>query len=224
MFKLIIASILISFLVGCSVAMPMRVHKPNPYGFCTTCVFYMPGLVEDVLAMIAQGEDTSSCQSTCDSFTSSEEIMVCLQVCKKVGITDFISLIKENPDPIYACQYGDECITNPDIPTASVTVGVKPTQAPKGTTFTASGDYTVNEPLMIGSVAWNVTNAAGKVIFSDSKLVTNVAVGITYPVTFQFLGSSTGTFEANVAICSGTCGSVHSVYIDSFTTSFLVTK
>ncbi|EGG18905.1 pleckstrin domain-containing protein [Cavenderia fasciculata] len=216
MFKQILASIVILALVASSVASPLSKAKVGKKGEgCAVCVDAMGQAINDLLNIIVNGGVIGGCSGLCGLLPNSIENMVCSLACDYFGIEEFVKLVQEeDPDPIYFCQVARACPQNAGAAASINVVSVTPASAPQGTTFTISAVYNVTSVVNVGQVGLNVIDPAGNVV-GGAELILYEAPGV-YPVQFSLQAQPSeqepfqaGSYEVQIAVCTGTCGSIH---------------
>jgi len=190
--------------------------------------------VEELVEIIANAGVLGSCSALCNQLDNSLEATVCNLLCDYVGINEFVNLLDDvDPDPVFYCQELDVCATSMSSKAKITKVVVKPPSGPAGTTFNFMVQYQVINTTGTATLEIDVfpPDSDGGFPFGDAELLGQVTPA-TYTMQFQMTASpsenedfSPGKYKTQIALCEGTCGSIHSYAytLDVFTTSFNIT-
>jgi len=194
---------------------PLKRVGADP-AWCPTCVSFMADAVDDLINIIAQEGIGGGCSAVCAFLPIVPLIPVCIVVCEIVGIIAFADLINDiDPDPIWLCMEVDVCPINDNASAEILSVTVTPSSGPQGTTFDITTIYRVNNTIATGEVEFVIV-PPDAMPFGTGALLVEQAPGL-YKVDLKFQANPSenepfnpGTYKAAVAVCEGSCGSIHS--------------
>jgi len=216
------ALLLVAFVVlfavveGKSIA-PLRKSNVAADWECETCISFMDNAIEQLIDIIANVGIAGGCGAVCGLLPAQWEATICMLVCEIAGIQEFANLINDaDPDPIWICMEIDVCPIQ-DYAKGSVTsVTVSPSSGPVGATFTINGVYQITNATGTGQVVIEVIPPGQGFPFGWAGLLLNQGPG-SYQVSQSFQAQpqqdepfTPGTYQVIVAICEGSCGSIHS--------------
>jgi len=183
---------------------------------CPTCVNFMDESMDILLNIIANGGVIGSCEQLCGYLKTELEAVVCELFCDYVGIQAFIDVLDVvDPDAIFYCMEIDVCPIKDTAKGVINSMSVQPTSGPTGTTFNVNVKYQVTSEIGTGELAIVVFPPDGSFPFGGGELLVDEADG-TYPVQIQIPTQPSenedfgpGVYNFTVALCEGTCGSIH---------------
>jgi len=183
---------------------------------CPTCVNFMDQTIDILLNVIANGGVIGSCEELCAYLPDELEAVVCELFCGYVGIQAFIDILDDvDPDSIFYCMELDICPIKDDARGTINSVNVVPTSGPTGTTFNVNVKYTVTSEIGTGEFAIVVIPPDASFPFGGGELLVDEVDGV-YPVQIQIPTTPSenedfapGVYNFTVALCEGTCGSIH---------------
>jgi hypothetical protein len=202
------------------------ISQPIPKGtfgadpaWCPTCVSFISQSINQLLNIIANAGVIGGCADLCGLLPNQVEATVCDLVCAVVGLQAFVDLVEDaDPDPIWICEEVDICPVNDKAAAAFTSVTVSPKAGPQGTSFTVNADFKVTNTIGTGELDFAVVPPAQDgFVFGSGELIVNVAPGAygvkigpisTQPNEQEAFGP--GSYQVQVFICEGACGSTHS--------------
>jgi hypothetical protein len=129
-----------------------------------------------------------------------------------------VCVVRQDPDPIYICMELNQC---PIVDTAAgriTSLSVQPTTAKHGDTVNINLIFQITNATGVGEVAFAVIppQSDGGQGAGDASLFDQLPAG-SYSMQFQvpLKGGgqnepwTAGTYQVQVAICEGSCGSIH---------------
>eukprot|EP01130_Rhizamoeba_saxonica_P002328 TRINITY_DN12154_c0_g1_i1.p1 TRINITY_DN12154_c0_g1~~TRINITY_DN12154_c0_g1_i1.p1 ORF type:complete len:235 (+),score=62.95 TRINITY_DN12154_c0_g1_i1:51-755(+) len=184
---------------------------------CKLCISFVSQSISDLLQIIVNGGILGTCGALCSQLPNSLEQTVCNLMCDYVGIEGFIKLLDEvDPDPIYICEEITVCPINDKAAGNVSSVAVNPESGHQGATFDILVMYEVIKTIGTGQLVIDITPPQGSgEPFGAAELLIQAAPG-RYGVKLELEAKpsqqqpfSPGTYNIQVGLCEGTCGSKH---------------
>jgi len=210
------------------------ISKPRPTdrvgadpAWCPTCVSFIAQTINQLLNIIANAGVIGGCADLCGLLPNQVEATVCDLICSVVGIEAFIDLVEDaDPDPIWICEEVDICPYNDNAAANFVNIAVSPKSGPQGTQFSVDADFRVTNTIGTGEIDFIVIPPAQDgFVFGGGELIVNVTPGryaINIPVATEPSENEAfgpGSYQVQLFICEGACGSIHSHSFQLATTS-----
>jgi len=184
--------------------------------WCPACVQFISQAIDQLLNIILNAGVIGSCGTLCNLLPNQIEATICDLLCDYVGIEAFIDLIQDaDPDPIWICEEVTVCPITDNAKAQITNLNVSPKSGPQGTTFTINVFYTVTSSIGTGDLELAVIPPDAEPFGDDVLIVAQQPNQYRASFNFQAQPSEQEPFDAGnygvqVAICEGSCGSIHS--------------